>query len=389
MANQNYIMICLYCDRDKPEKEFSQEHILPQAIGGNLLNNPLSIRNVCNRCNNLSGLFIDGPFIKSWFINNSRADAAKRFCHLTPQTILPLTYFGECDELKYHDKICETWLGPTGDMIYHFHVPYPTDLDVPPLVGIPPTAYKKDIDYGFIFFFVRSNNPEWQPAIINSILSEFDKSIIYFGNGIAPNIPQISTIPDDLIILQQRLKEMSGKTHSNSFKVGINFEARFLCKLALAMGSLVLNESFQKSPSADLLRKAMWEKNPNQRNQLPIRGSGLLGDKSTMSSLDSVFKWPGGHSIALMKLNNAVALYSNFYEANSSVIQITNEPAHWEGKIQHGIIYVISPSLQKAVGPISLPEFIASRTVPELRYEPLIELENEMSQFSTHPPYDI
>ena len=382
--------ICLYCKKEKSDEEFSQEHILPRGVGGNLNTyNPFSINDVCQKCNNLSGLFIDGPFIKSWFINNYRADIAKKYCHLTDQTILPLTYFGEIEDLKFENKICEFWLGPTGDTIYHFHEPYPEELDSPPMVGVPPTAYKKEIDYGFVFLFIRSNNPQWHPAIVLSVMANFKKSILYLGNGNKPSIDQFKEIPDELSDLHLKLKDVQGQTHKNSVKIGINSADRFLCKLALGIGSLLLDESFKESKSADLLRLGMWTKNRSEREKLPIHGTGLLGNKDSMANFDNLFKWSGGHAIVVMATRDRLALYSNFYEVNSSVIQISDEPELWKDKLTEGVVYVVVPPLSKAVGPIKLTEFIAHRIEFDYKNEQLLSLEEQMQQFTKLPPFDI
>lgn len=55
-------MKCLYCGNEKNEEDFSQEHVIPKALGGNLTpDNPFTIHNVCRRCNSVAGAFIDGP----------------------------------------------------------------------------------------------------------------------------------------------------------------------------------------------------------------------------------------------------------------------------------------------------------------------------------------
>lgn len=381
--------VCLYCKREKPENEFSQEHILPRGVGGNLdTYNPFSIYDVCGRCNNLSGLFIDGPFIKSWLINNYRAAVAVKFCHLTDKTVLPLTYFGEIKDLQFGSKICEFWLGPTGDTIYHFHEPYPEEPNSPPIVGVPPTAFNKEVDNGFVFLFVRSNNPVWHPAIVFSTISAFKKSVIYLGNGDTPALSPFQTIPENLNELHARLKAMQGQEHHNSVKIGIGYADRFLCKLALGIGSLLLSPSFKESKSADLLRQGMWTKTVAERAALPIKGNGFLGNKDSMARLEPLLNWPGGHSIVVMNVRNHLMLYCNFYESNSAVIEITDEPELWEGRITEGKAFVVVPALSKAVGPIELPEFMAHRIGEYVNHD-LASLEAEMKQFSSHPPFDI
>ncbi len=62
---------CIYCNKEKDDSEFSLEHIFPDALGGALLPDAIFKTNdVCIACNSTSGLFIDGPFIKNWFLTN-------------------------------------------------------------------------------------------------------------------------------------------------------------------------------------------------------------------------------------------------------------------------------------------------------------------------------
>ncbi|OAB38318.1 HNH endonuclease [Paenibacillus glacialis] len=168
--------ICVYCNKEKDTDEMTQEHVIPKAIGGNLFpTNPFSLDRVCKRCNNLCGAYIDGPFIKNWLTSNVKSSEIAKYADISRHPILPLSYFGILDDIKFGDKICEMWLGPTGDTIYHFHEPYPEIDDISPMVGIPTYAKQKDVDPGFSFLFVRSNNPAWHKTIIFSFVEQFKK----------------------------------------------------------------------------------------------------------------------------------------------------------------------------------------------------------------------
>jgi hypothetical protein len=72
---------CLYCDKEKEADEYSLEHIFPDALGGSLFSEVFKTRRVCERCNSISGLFIDGPFIKNIF---SKIDASKAYGSTRP-----------------------------------------------------------------------------------------------------------------------------------------------------------------------------------------------------------------------------------------------------------------------------------------------------------------
>lgn len=382
---------CLYCNKPKKEDEFSQEHVLPRGVGGALTPvNPFSVDDVCKRCNSICGLFIDAPFIKSWFIKNQRASNAKRFVKLDKSTVLPLSYMGIIDQLEFKNKICEFWLGPTGDTIYHFHETYPQEEHMSPIVGPPPSLKKSDIDDGFVFLYIRSNNPDWHPTIINSLIANFSNSTLYLGNGPTPPGNAFSDIPNELNELHEELNSMSGETHENQIKIGASTGERFLAKIALGFGSIVLDDSFKDSQSADLLREFMWTKEVDKRHNIPVKGRGFLGHQSNFGKIDEILKWPGGHSFAMMPTGDSLALYSNFYEESSAAIQITNEKKHWDDEnIDEGLAYVVVPGLQKAVGPLSIAELLAHKTTPDYEHESLKKLEQEMSTFDELPPYDI
>ena len=53
---------------EKSDSEFSLEHIWPDKLGGALCSSLFKTRDVCKRCNNVAGVFIDGAFIKSAFL---------------------------------------------------------------------------------------------------------------------------------------------------------------------------------------------------------------------------------------------------------------------------------------------------------------------------------
>ena len=302
---------CIYCNKEKQDSEFSQEHIFPRALGGAIQpTNPFSTDLVCARCNTISGFFIDAPFVKSWFINNYRADNAKKYIRLSPTTILPLIYFGIIDDLKFEDKICEFYMGPTGDPIYHFHTPYPEEVDSPSMIGVPPHLRNKEIDYGFAFLQVRSNNPKWLPAIVYSFADNFKKSKLYLGNGPTPKVEGaiFSDIPDELKDLLSKIRSLNGKEHKNTFKVDIDTGHRFLAKLALGMGCLFLKDEYKTSSDAELLRKLMWTRDHKERRKLQIHGTGFLGNHENMKNINESLKWDGGHVICIMQVVQPLCL---------------------------------------------------------------------------------
>ncbi|UPT71151.1 MAG: hypothetical protein M0D53_01685 [Flavobacterium sp. JAD_PAG50586_2] len=104
--------------------------------------------------------------------------------------------------------------------------------------------------------------------------------------------------------------------------------------------------------------------------------------------MDEIFTWPGGHSLVVIKNNQGILLYCNFYEENSAVIKISGNLQHWPDASE-GKVFVMVPSLRKAAGPIDFLDFLGHKVKPPVKNIRLEELEEEMKQFSGHPPFII
>ncbi len=261
----NRTRFCIYCGKQKSIDEFkAKEHILPKAIDGNLTpQNPFITDRVCDSCNHICGFFIDDPFIRSWFINNSKADCSNVFFNQVK--LIHLYYLGESLDVKYLDFTCDFWLSPKSDNIFHFHKPWHNLKDIPPVAGIPAHLKRdKSINQGFVFLFLRNSDQNWTSKILRSIKSQFNKVPVYLVNSQYSSDEKFDLVPKSLIALCEYLQKIRGKFKIDSsliIRLDNNYGERFLAKLAIGLGSLHLNEGFVDSQDADLLRSFMWEKN--------------------------------------------------------------------------------------------------------------------------------
>lgn len=377
---------CIYCNKDKNESELSEEHVLPQAIGGNLSpTNPFKTPDVCKRCNNFCGLFVDTGFIKNWFTQAGRAEEALKHVKFDRDTIFPLRYMGPVPELDYDGKICETWIGPKGDSIYHFHYPYEEVRDMPVLVGPAPNI-RSEIDKGFVFVFVVPSNPVWWQPILLSVAAQFPGSELYLANGKVVGGPY-TEIPQRLVALHDKLLGMRGNKHCVRLQFSVDAGTRFLAKLALGLGHLLLSPVFSTSPDAQILRDMMWARNREERAMIPMRGTGFFGEDRTAGK--QFLSWENGHVLTLLPTGGRLALTASFYGNQSATVQISETLEHWVGRgLENGVAYVISPGLRKFVGPISLPDMIAHR-INEVKNVALTQLEQEVGAVPPLPPTHI
>jgi HNH endonuclease len=380
-------MICVYCNRDS--EAFTAEHVIPQSIGGNLYpKNPFKLKEVCSNCNSCCGRYVDGPFIRSWMTQQNRARTAVRALKPGPSAFLPLNYFGVLENVEFGSRICEFWLGPTKDRIYHFHEPYPREADSPIIVGLPPHLPKDRLDAGFVFLFVRSNNPVWWPVIFNSVVKQFAGSQLFLGNGPMPPGGAFSAIPSELFPLHGELKALDGVEHKTKPSLSLDYGSRFLAKLTLGMGGLFLDRSFRSSESADLLRKFLWTKKIGDRQKIPVSGRNFAAEKDpNFAKLAAFLRWPGGHILVMVPTPKGLMLYAAFFEAQAATIVISNERDHWQNIGNNdGVVHVISPGLRKYAGPLKLSAFITHRM---LSPDPALKDLEDQERQSPLPPFDL
>jgi hypothetical protein len=164
---------CIYCSELKAAAEFSLEHIIPQFMGGNGACGDIVTRDVCRRCNSLTGQFVDAPVARGFF-QNSIEHGAWRQCiafNEAAGNIFPLIYFGRSKELTFGpEEEAEVWLGPEGGSIWHIHTRQPDDYDT--LVGGDPVLARKDAA-SRVYVFNASEHPYWLLSSFKSARAHF------------------------------------------------------------------------------------------------------------------------------------------------------------------------------------------------------------------------
>src|SRR5579872_4478640 len=110
---------CIYCDGRRGDPTFSDEHIWPAALGGDACPPEIFRTNqVCTRCNNIAGQWVDAAFFKSVFVQHEVGQSARSYLDPEAPGVLPPTYMGFDTELPLADgTACERWLGAAGDHI--------------------------------------------------------------------------------------------------------------------------------------------------------------------------------------------------------------------------------------------------------------------------------
>lgn len=380
---------CIYCNKEKNENDFTLEHIFPTSLGGNLCGEFFETRLVCYDCNTKVGLFIDGAFIKSWISKNYKYDDFLKYVDWENGSALPLIYMGVFDEIySENDEICELWLGPCGDQIYHFHTR--DDDRFNSYAGGDPI--KRKSDPGYAFLFLASNNPNWIKIVLMSFRKHFKKSIRYPGNIRIDNGNYhkiyFHPVPKEKLNLLNELKKLRGKKHKCRIAHKLDIEKRFLCKFALGMGYKILGSKFLESHYADILRDAMWNIGKKDYSNYSVRGSGSIFDQK--SPIQDILAWDGGHTIVFIPIGEYLMMSIFLFGRIPLNIVISDEPSLWNNKSdvidEDGIVLVVIPQLNKCVGPISLPEYLGHLQT-DYKIQELTEIERLKIDKKSLPPF--
>lgn len=349
-------MICTYCGFDKPESEFSSEHVIPRALicGGLEPTNPF-ILPVCRVCNNRCGRYVDRPFIKNWFSHSGRAQNERRYLDLTKSPEIPLSYMGRLRESPQSGKVCENWIGPTGDAIFHLHDPYPDPTEVGRPIPLPGQTH----DPGIVFLFMYATNPVWHTCILKSVMAGFEDAQLYLVNRENPP-PPFKSVPVELEDLTTKLAEILKEPLALQAEMKTDYGDRFLAKLALGFGGLLLKPEYKASDDATRLRGFLWERDFDKRAEQKIRGASF-GGMPESATVEKYLAWAPGHIIYIADMGSFLALIATFYGNQTASMEIARDRALWDGRIpREGCIYVITPGF-KSWKPATLGHYIAAR----------------------------
>ena len=373
-------MLCPYCGQDKDLDELTDEHVLPQALGGALTPaNPFKIK-ACRACNNACGRHVDGPFCRSLLIHYARRSAGSMAVDMAADPIVPLGCMGSIKAWTGPD-VCDLWIGPTGDSIYHFHDAYDGGRSI---VGRPIVA--KNADPGVVFAGVRATNPVWHPIIARSIKAEFPKAPVYYINGVNEGVgPPYPPVPNALAYKYEWAASLNGQQTPCSVELDPNCGDRFVAKVALGMGSLVLGRAFDTSEYASKLRQFLWTREPDAREGLGVYGTAfsLVGKNKDMEELLS---WRNCHTIMLMPAAGRLTLGINLYGSHGMAVVISFDDAMWRGRVSDlGMVWVVCPGLRRYAGPMDFLDFYedAKKVSPT---GPLMELGARIDATPPLPP---
>lgn len=361
---------CIYCGHTKQAAEFSHEHIWPDALGGDYLSDFWKTDDVCRSCNNMSGVFVDGAFIKSFAVVGERAnDALSYLPPNEPTGALPLNYLGVVQNVQPADgEAIDCWV-TIGAKVLHMRMEEQENTwDA--YAGGDPRRGSKTSKAGRVIVSLTSAEPYWVCTSLRSVLQHFPKAKRFVTNlELPPNANKVKEFnpadpqyADDQRIVREfeGLRER-GEQINAQVAIAMHADGRFLAKVALAVGYKLFGSNYLVTDYAKELRKGFREADPSKRHQLKIRGSGYFQGIDLGPVADKL-RWPGGWQIAIIPLSDRLALTVTAPTGRMMCIQITDD-INILGRLgsdyRDGVCWVIVPAAQTAAGPLPYPEYFA------------------------------
>jgi hypothetical protein len=363
---------CVYCGDEKEEKEFSDEHIWPDALGGDHLNNFWRTDDVCRGCNSASGVYVDGAFIKSFAGAAERSDSALEYVTVSrpEKVVLPLNYLGYLRDLPTNEgEVAEFWVGPCGANIVHFR---PSDLEDnwAAFASGDPRLGRKPATAGRVYMALTSEDPFWIEVSLSTFKAHFKRAAHFVTNAeLRPEDAPLKQ-PDLTDLIQAKdmaafnsilTATMAGKSTNVRVKTGPDLGARFMAKLALAVGYKLFGTAYLATDYAKEMRRGFREANPEKRRSIRINGIGYWQSPG-LAGAEEVLKWPGAWVLMLMTIDGAVQLNIVTPRGRTMHVTVTADAflvAGMDGSYRNGIAWLTVPELGEAVGPIELPDYIA------------------------------
>lgn len=340
--------------------------------------------NVCRTCNSLCGIWVDAPVIKNWFPNNYNFEIAREFIDFENGSILPLIYMGEFPEFCRGEEVCEFWIGPTGDNIYHFRKKSDPRFDT--IIGGDFLAIKKNP--GVAYIFATTDNPDWMKIVLISFKEHFKNARRISGNIELDNESEkiyfhTPTEDEQNVIVQ--LKAFDKPFHNLQMKINLGYEQRFLAKVALGIGFNLLGEEYLESEYALELRKCLWERDYQKRCELKIRGTGFLNEHEQMKD---ILSYSGAHLINILSVGKELVVGFCLYGVLLAQVVISDDKKYFSDRheLKNGLIYLLFPQIKKSLGPITLVKFIAFKYAGDKITE-LEDIEKERISFQSLPPF--
>lgn len=380
---------CIYCDKEKSDSEMSLEHAIPRFLGGAYAPDNFKIRNVCERCNNNLGLFVDAAFEKDWTVGSNLAQLARESVSLQGNIVtsgIPLVCMGISDLSPpgmQESEVCECWLGPHGEQVYLIR---PSDDRLYWYSGGNPITAKQTASSAYFQF---SQNSKIDPRLTwLSFRDAFEdkkvsKIMVTQVEGADP--ASIGFLEPNRLeqIDRERISYFceecaTSKVRQNKIPINVNFDHRFLGKLALGVSFATFGEEFLSTQYCVELTKLIWYRGLGEKGDVPSVFLSTAYTRRFHPHFLSITGLPDAVVLALSAVGSGVALTLNIAAKQAWTVMCAKHDeidGNQQEIIGSGIVLALSKVRTSSLR-LTQPEFFSAhlRTRDKLTFSTLAEI---------------
>jgi hypothetical protein len=376
MKNLKVDFACIYCADRHGSSPLTQEHIWPQALGGGVCGDLFKSQDVCKKCNEACGLWVDGQFIRSFFGSALRHQSALHFLDPNNPSAIPLIcFFQDASAPTSENEICERWIGPSGESVAFFH-----GRDDPKWQTFSSgnILNRKKNDGGRVYLSLVNRGSYRALLAMESTIKQFPRARYHLTTEVS-NLPEklgkhfvkpLDRTEKEQLEATWFWQSIQGAPISTQPKIDMNFYSRFVAKLALGFGCKILGKEFSKSDYAEGLRAILW---PNLGFKFENQVCGNSFWEEVDENLRKIY-WQGAWVVAFSYSKEGLGLQVFLPDGKLQCILISNDLTLindvMKMKKREDIVYVIIPQRSTCFGPFSLNSYISHR----LGHESISEL---------------
>ena len=364
---------CIYCHESKPDQEFSLEHVVPQFMGGSLVSDRFKTRDVCRRCNNDLGLFVDAAFEKDFLVFNNLNEAAYAFFNPESPSSLPLHCMGVSELSPPHIKesdVCEYWLGPLGEQVFWIR---PNDERLYWYSGGNPRTLKKQKSAAYFIFSERSHkNPtlswlSFRDAFEGRSVKKIMCTKVSGADPKTIGFSEPDSVDAERIVFF--LNESSnGKRQKCQLQLNVAYDKRFMAKLAIGVAHCLFGNDVAYTAYMDELHKGLWYKkgDPIPKVLCHPALSVVNGNLKELCGINYAV------TISVLRITDKIVINLNINQQLNWVVQCANSKEIPEEDLQalcdEGVCIILYKTIRKC---IELPfvDFLAHKTGNIMNHE--------------------
>ncbi|MBB6589815.1 hypothetical protein LBW62_22035, partial [Ralstonia solanacearum] len=334
----------------------------------------------------------------SWFISNFLATSGHAY--LDPETPrpIPLVYLGSTTEFSSEadEDVCEVWLGPCGEQVLHFR-PRDASDDFWGVAGGDPVRARKESSAAYVS--LTTVEPFWLEVTLRSILDHFkkNKKVRKFllsepGDQATRDAMErlgfdFPTATDSRFGLVRDRVFAPDRRGFGRIALDVNFERRFLAKLALGLGVCSGGDRYVESSYADKLRAVLWRKDEANDSSDLLGYSDMLASASPKEPWQELISFPNAITLTTALSGCSFGYHLSLGGKHIAGLQISDDPDLFltsAGGPASQPVYVSVPTLNTVVT-LPLHEWIAHK-VGSYRHPQLERFESIAARLTSLPP---